>query len=128
MVTVVKMKIGVLKHRHHRHPSSPGRGCTVSVHTAWAKKLKVAKCDFYRKGCLNKSEAGGTSHPLTVYSVLLPKPLNNSKHSTQIVLVHVFEAVHYLLRQQRILVLGVLIEEVTRRNSQDVDEVQQLRH
>ena len=26
MVTVVTMKIGVLKHRHHRHPSSPGQG------------------------------------------------------------------------------------------------------
>lgn len=28
------MKIGVLKHRHHRHPSSPRAGCTVSVHPA----------------------------------------------------------------------------------------------
>ena len=34
MVTVVTMKIGALKHRHHRHPSSPRAGCTVSVHPA----------------------------------------------------------------------------------------------
>lgn len=30
MVTVVTMKIGVLKHRHHRHPSSPG--CAGTAH------------------------------------------------------------------------------------------------
>lgn len=30
MVTVVTIKIGVLKHRHHRHPSSPG--CAGTAH------------------------------------------------------------------------------------------------
>ena len=75
------------------------------------KKTKVANRDFLQKRRFEyKSEAGGTNHPLVISSVLFPKPVNNSQHSTQIVLVHIFEAIHYLLCQQRIFVLGVLIE------------------
>ena len=60
--------------------------------------------------------------------LFLPQSPHDGQNSLQILLVHVLYGVHNLFRKDRIPVFGVLVEEIPRRDAEQVYKVQQLGH